>query len=309
MESGTATLLPGGRPVLPPPRQHPPNRPLPRLVGVGCPAGDLAPSEWTLLDLLGRHPFLPSDRLHAALDSSVEETRRRRNRLLDQALARLVGREEVGEKQARRERIELTATGLARLAARQGLTLAEAVRWNGLSGGGPASSIGNRRQPLATIEQTLGADEVFLALHRACRRAGTGVALVEWRSAAACARGRVRPDGYGLLRRGGRLSGFVLEYDRGTMRHRDYARKFAAYHRYRERGLYARDYEGFPTILVVTVPAAEGRIAAVVRKAGIWRDPPLPVLLTTRERLDGATAGMLGPVWRDAALTALRYWP
>jgi len=59
-------------------------------------------------------------------------------------------------------------------------------------------------------------------------------------------------DGYGLYRAGGRLYGFLLEYDRGTMRARDYRRKFAAYYRYRDTGRFQRDYTGFPTILVVT---------------------------------------------------------
>lgn len=304
-----AALPPAGRQVLPPLRPQSPARPLPRLVGAGLPAGDLSPAEWALLDLIGRHPFLPSDRLHTALDASVAETRRRRNRLLDLGLARLVGQEEVGEEYARRELVELSAAGLVRLAARQDLTLAEAVRHNGLTGGGPASPIGNRRQLLATPAHTLGTDEVFLTLIRSCRRAGAGVALVEWRNAAACARGRVRPDGYGLLQRGGRLFGFFLEYDRGTMRRRDYGRKFGAYYHYRERGLYARDYEGFPTILVVTILAAEARIARAAREAAIGRAPPLPILLTTRERLDREPLGMLGPIWRTPMDDDPRQWP
>lgn len=278
-------------------------------MGAGLPADDLSPAEWALLDLIGRHPFLPSDRLHAALGASPIETRRRRNHLIDLGLARLVRPGEIGAEYARRELVELTVAGLARLAARQELTLGEAVRHNGLAGGGPASPIGNRRQLLATPAHTLGTDETFLALRRACRRTAPGTALVEWRNAAACARGRVRPDGYGLLRRGGRLFGFFLEYDRGTMRHGNYVRKFGAYHRYRERGWYASDYEGFPAILVVTIPAAEGRIAAAVRDTGIGHDAPLSVLLTTRERLDGGPLGMLGPVWRTPADDTRRHWP
>lgn len=309
VEGEVPALPPAGRQALTPLQPQSPGRPLPRLVGAGLPAGDLSPTEWALLDLIGRHPFLPSDRLHTVRDASVAETRRRRNHLLDLGLARLVGRGELCEECARRELVELTVAGLVRLAARQGMTLAAAVRHNGLAGGGPASPIGNRRQLLATPAHTLGTDEVFLTLIRSCRRAGAGVALVEWRNAAACARGRVRPDGYGLLRRGGRLFGFFLEYDRGTMRSRDYGRKFGAYYHYRERGLYARDYEGFPTILVVTIPAAEARIAKAARKAEIGRVPPLPILLTTRDLLDRDPLGMLGPVWRTPTGVERRQWP
>ena len=38
--------------------------------------------------------------------------------------------------------------------------------------------------------------------------------LLEWRGAAACAHGRLRPDGYGLVRLGQRQHGFFLEFDR-----------------------------------------------------------------------------------------------
>jgi hypothetical protein len=49
---------------------------------------------------------------------------------------------------------------------------------------------------------------------------------------------------------------------------RDYARKFAAYDRYRDTGRFQRDYTGFPTILVVTAgPGAENRIAKALSAA------------------------------------------
>ncbi len=92
------------------------------------------------------------------------------------------------------------------------------------------------------------------------------------------------------------------------MRRRDYGRKFAGYYHYRDRGLYARDYEGYPTILVVTTARAEERIAAAARAAGTGRESPLPLLLTTRELLDRAVDGLLGPIWREAASGERRYW-
>lgn len=273
----------------------------------GVPHDDLTPADWALLDLVGRHPFLPSDRLQVALDWSATVTRRRRNSLLQRGLLRLVSSDEVGPVRATLEPVELTGAALNRLAARQGLPLA-AVRWNELAGGGPDRPVGNRRQLLAVLDHTLGADEVFLGLYRAARRVGNDARLVEWRNAAACARGRVRPDGYGLYRQRGHLYGFFLEFDRGTMRRRDYGRKFAAYYHYRDRGLYARDYEGYPTLLVVTTAAAEDRIAAAVRVAAVGREPLLPVLLTTRERLERAAEGLLGPIWHKATSTTRRYW-
>jgi Replication-relaxation len=111
---------------------------------------------------------------------------------------------------------------------------------------------------------TLGADAVFAALARAARAQRNG-GLVEWRNAAACAHGRVRPDGYGLVRLGRRDYGFFLEFDRGTMRPAALRAKFTAYHRYRASGRAVRDYDGFPTILVTTQgPGAEERVADAV---------------------------------------------
>src|SRR5439155_18473724 len=122
-------------------------------------------------------------------------TRRRRNALLRRGLLRLLEPAEVGAAWAARELVELTAAGLRRVAAWQGLPLAAAVRWNGLAGGGPHEPRGPRRQLLAALAHTRGVDDFFLDVYQAARRAD-GDALVEWRNAAACARGRVRPDGY-----------------------------------------------------------------------------------------------------------------
>jgi hypothetical protein len=55
---------------------------------------------------------------------------------------------------------------------------------------------------------------------------------VEWRNAAGCTHGRLRPDGYGILRMGLHEFGFFLELDRGTVRSGRLRAKFGAYHRY-----------------------------------------------------------------------------
>ena len=159
---------------------------------------------------------------------------------------------------------------------------------------------------LRHLPHTLGVNALFAELHRtAARHARTGrdEAVVEWRNAAACARGRLRPDGYGLYRLAQREYGFFLEYDRGTMSARDYGAKLAAYHDYLASGRFARDYQGFPTILVVTTSnAAEERIARAVRAAAVGRGCPLPVLLTCEWRIGADprnTDGLLGQVWRE----------
>jgi hypothetical protein len=136
-----------------------------------------------------------------------------------------------------------------------------------------------------------------------------------WRNALACARGRVRPDGYGVLRLGRRRHGFFLEYDRGTAHAGDYRAKLAAYDTYRDTGRFTRDYEGFPTILLVTTDTAiENRIAGYARTA-TGRGAPPALFLTTEWRYRGARGrpgdpeGPLGPIWRTPAGAARRRWP
>ena len=136
---------------------------------------------------------------------------------------------------------------------------------------------------------------------------------VEWRNAATCSRGRVRPDGYGLYRQGGQYYGFFLEYDRGTMSDRGYREKLAAYGDYFESGRYVRDYTGFPTILVIAADrAAEERIARAARIVTLGRQTRIPVLLTATWRIDGPgnSNGLLSPIWReiDGSFLDRRHW-
>jgi hypothetical protein len=202
---------------------------------------------------------------------------------------------------------ELTVQGLELVAAQQGLSVPQAVRYNGLAGGGPEREVGARHHLLRNLEHTVGADAVFVDLYRrlGTRGAATGGdAVLEWRNAAACSRRRMRPDGYGMIRRGGELFGFFLELDRGTMGYRDYAEKWSAYYHYRDSRDFERDYDGFPTILVVTTEnAVEERIARSVRAASVGRWESLPVLLTCEWRItrDPSNAeGLLGEIWRES---------
>jgi Replication-relaxation len=93
--------------------------------------------------------------------------------------------------------------------------------------------------------------------------------------------------------------GFLVEYDRGTERASQYAAKFAAYYAYRNSGQAARDYAGFPAVLFVTTRAAEERIAAAAERAwGRYGGSPLPVFVTTLDRIATNSYGMFGPIWR-----------
>ena len=138
----------------------------------------------------------------------------------------------------------------------------------------------------------------FVSAARHMTERGGDEALEEWRSAAACVRGRFRPDGYGCYRRGGSRFGFFLEYDRGTERPGEYAAKLAAYYRYRDSSQSMRDYNGFPVLLVVTTSdVAEARFAYQAYLAGQRRGAPLVAFLTTTRRIQTDAEGILGPIW------------
>jgi hypothetical protein len=292
-----------------------PGSPIPRPVGsvfnrdgsdtsLGKLALKVSPVERVLLDLVGRHPFLTADSLAAVLGWETRRVRERRARLIRLGLVRLLDSHE-RHRSPPSDLTELTSAGLEFVAAQQGLSLARAVRFNGLAGGGPEHPTGIRRLLVRDLAHTLGADALFISLYRryGAQPAESDDAILEWRSAAACSRRRVRPDGYGMVRQRGELHGFFLEYDRGTMSARDYAEKWNVYYDYRDSRAYEFDYDGFPTILVVTTDSsAEERIARSARAASVGRALALPLLLTCEWRITRDPTnqdGLLSPVWRS----------
>src|SRR5439155_12567000 len=155
-------------------------------------------SERAVMDLVGRHPFLSTAVLGDVLGRDARWVARRRKTLLDRGLLRVVTDTEIHRSGlAPGDLMELTPAGLRTLAAHLGLSLASAVSHHGLAGGGPDSPIGTRRTLLFRVDHTVGADAVFGVLARTARSQLRDGALVEWRNAAACAHGRLRPDGYG----------------------------------------------------------------------------------------------------------------
>jgi hypothetical protein len=193
--------------------------------------------------------------------------------------------------------VELTPAGRREAARRLLLPATAATRHHGLLG-----NHASLRRFWRHLAHTLGANDVFVAFVLAARRLserGADEALEEWRSAAACARGRFRPDGYGCYRRGAWRFGFFLEYDRGTEKAREYAAKLESYYRYRDSGMAARDFNSFPTLLVVTTSeVAEARFAhqayLVEQRHG---STPLSLFLTTTRRIRADPDGVLGAIW------------
>jgi hypothetical protein len=93
-----------------------------------------------------------------------------------------------------------------------------------------------------------------------------------------------------------------------------YMRKFGAYYDYWLSGRFRREYEGFPTILVVTTDyGPEERIAEAARRAAAERPVPLPALIT-QQRLVYDSDGSKGPLhpasWREpgSGVSRRRHW-
>jgi hypothetical protein len=86
--------------------------------------------------------------------------------------------------------------------------------------------------------------------------------------------------------------------------------KFAAYCRYSTSTRAARDYNGFPTILVVTAgPGAEERLAGAIVAVKSGQDEMLPVLLTTAGLMETVGSGVFGPIWRSPECRRRQRWP
>ncbi len=286
-------------------------RPIPLArVRAGVVRWDLGAGERAALDLIGRHAFLPTPGLGEILGKTARWARERRNALVSRGLVRVVPAHELPASAPRgSELLEATGTGLATLAGILGVPLAAAVRYHGLAGGGEGVAMGPRRALLAHLAHTLGTDAVFGALARSAR-GQRGGALLEWRNAAACAQGRVRPDGYGLLRLGQREHGFFLEFDRGTVRPAALRAKLAAYQRLRASARATRQFDSFPTLLIVTLgPSAEDRLADAITAADTGAAAPLAALLTTTAWIEAHPEGALGPIWRQPRSTTRCRWP
>jgi hypothetical protein len=265
----------------------------------------LSTGERVLLDLLGRHPFTHSQVLAAVLGVSALWVRRYTTSLVRRGLAQPVLQpamtpgHEIG--------VELSVAGLRRLCAYLGVPLGTAVRFHGLAGGGHWSPVGARRALLRNMEHTMGADVVFAQIAQAARQLGGE--LSEWRNAGGCAQGRMRPDGYGVVRLRRRDYGFFLEYDRGTVRGRALRAKFSAYARVFTSARAAGEYDGIPAVLVVTTgPGAEARILSSIECASIGYVGMVPIFVTTVGWIANEPLGPLGPVWRRPAGRSRQSW-
>jgi hypothetical protein len=251
--------------------------------------------------LLARHPLLTPEQLAILPSTTVRRVADLLHLLVDRELIEPLDTHPcVGDHAT--VFYQLTRRGHREAAVRLLLSGPIARKYHGVLSGGEL----RRRRLVRNLLHTIGANAFFVDLVRAARNTsctGGDDQLEEWRSAEASARGRFRPDGYGCYRRGADRFGFFLEFDRGTERRSEYAAKLATYYRYRHASA-SRDYRGFPTLLVVTTSQrAEDVIADQARiGADHHGSTPLRVLLSTTDRIREGDEGILGRIWRSAAL-------
>lgn len=270
-----------------------------------------------LLEWVGHHPFLSAADL--AVLSGLREAGTER---LLAGLARLglvdFAVRPAGGDSSPANRYFLTEEGLRLLAARDGVPYRRYGRHGVLAVSGSATD--GEGQRLAGLrphfDHTLGVNSfvVGLAIEAATLRAkGQDHRLVHWLSAAEAQEwfrwdGRwwhVWPDAQLLYRANGRELDIFLEWDRGTMRRRDYLEKFRAYGSFfasRQAGHLGR----CRLLVVTTTPAAERRIAEVIQPAAGAAPALLVAHLTTASRLEHA--GALSDAWRPADGRGRQTW-
>jgi len=279
----------------------------------------LGARHWRVLIQLARHPYLTARDL---VDTTVDE-----DATVASALTDLVDRELIAaltsERPTHRGRVQIvhryfvTHAGIELLAAAEGVPTLRYAEHSALAAETSAKGRGgNRLRNLRrNFEHTLGTNAVFVRLARDASQAGH--LLPYWWSESEAThrfeyRDRqywVRPDGAGTYFLGEERHRFLLEYDRGTMRRRDYQRKLTGIAAFFKSGDARAMYGKRLTALVVSeTDQGERRFAEAVMEAEQRRHVDLPVLLTTRAHISRDLRGLLGPIWRTPDDPRRRAW-
>jgi hypothetical protein len=270
-----------------------------------------------LLEWVGHHPFLSAADLAVLSGLREAGTERLLAGLVQLGVVDFAVRP-VSEESSPTRRYFLTEEGLRLLAARDGVPHRRYGRHGVLAVGDSATDGQGQRLAglLRHFEHTFGVNSfvVGLAAEAATLRTrGEDHRLIHWLSAAEAQEwfrwnGRwwhVWPDARILYRANGFELDVFLEWDRATMRQRDYLQKFRAYGSFfasRQAGQLAR----CRLLVVTTTPAAEHRIAEMIEAAPGTAPALLVAYLTTAGRLEHA--GALGEVWRTADGAGRQTW-
>lgn len=218
------------------------------------------------------------------------------------------------------QRYFLTHAGLELLAVAEGVPPLRYAEHAGLAVETSAKGRGgNRLRNLRrNFAHTAGTNDVFVRLAREAARVGHPAP--SWWSESQASRQFeyrdrkywIRPDGAGCYHfdpSGTDRRYFLLEYDRGTMRRRDYRRKLAGIATFFKSGLARSAYGDNLSVLVVSeTDQGERRFAeAFVEAQGRWQTD-VPALFTTRARISRDPRGLLGPIWRKPLEEQRRNW-
>jgi len=282
----------------------------------------LGPTHRTALSTLSHHPYLTTRDLPVVLRDEDERVSRLLASLEHHDLAgSLTGGSAppVSRQPQPPKRYFLTYAGLELLAAAEGVPPLRYAEHAGLAVETSAKGRGgNRLRNLRrNFAHTVGTNDVFVRLFQDAARAGHPAP--RWWSESQASRQFeyrnrrywIRPDGAGcyyLDPSGKDRRYFLLEYDRATMRRRDYLRKLRGLAAYFKSGLAERQYGAGLTVLVVSeTDQGERRFAEAIRSIEEEWSVDLPVLLTTRDRIR-RHPGLLGPVWRTPVEEQRRNW-
>jgi hypothetical protein len=262
-----------------------------------------------LLEWVGHHPFLSAADLAVLSGLREAGTERLLVGLVQAGLVDFSVRAAGGESSPA-TRYFLTEAGLRLLAARDGVPHRRYGRHGVLAVGGNSTDGEGQRLAglLRHFEHTVGVNNFVVALAGEAatwRARSQDHRLVHWLSAAEAQEwfrwnGRwwhVWPDARFLYRANGFELDIFLEWDRATMRQRDYLEKFRAYGSF-FASRHAAHVARCRLLVVTTAPAAERRIAEVIQSAAGTAPALLVAYLTTAGRLEHA--GALGKVWRTA---------
>jgi len=264
----------------------------------------LRPAEKRALDLLADWPWLAREDLAGLLDVSLPRASQ-----LTAALERL-GLATGFPLDARR--LALTDRGLKLLARRDRASTGEArQRWsvgangdggNGADSGQPIVPGRRSRQLLRDLEHTAAVHRFVAALNRQAKSLGWEVEQLDPPHRASRyfrhygGPRSLHPDAFGMLRRGGVLRPFFLEYERRAVRPATMSQRLAPYLRYYSSHRPADDHGERPLVLVVfDDPVAPAHFLEVARREMLRLRVPLPLLASHRELLE--REGPLGPAW------------
>ncbi len=278
----------------------------------------LSGRQLAVLTFLAHHPYLTADDLGQLLHKEEREISAWLADLEGSSLVGALAHESSGHRGKPRVTRHwfLAHAGLEVLAASNGVPALRYAEHGGLAvETSQTGRGGNRLRNLRrNFQHTLGVNAVVVSL---VRTAPEGHRLELWLSEFEATRRFeyrdrqywIRPDGAGNYHSGEQRHRFLLEYDRGTMRRRDYRRKLAGIATFFKSGLARSAYGDNLTVLVVSeIEQGERRFAEAFLEAQ-WRwQTEVPVLFTTRARISRDPRGLLGPIWRTPTDEQRRNW-